>query len=206
LFKKRQMAFSRKHFSKISIMLWLVAFICLSASQCHADVYRYVSSSGVLHFTNMPTSSNYRIYIKERNSRCSRVYSKNRYDEIIDTASKKHSISFSLLKAVINVESDFNPKAVSKAGAIGLMQIMPQNITSLCIKDPFNPAENIMGGALYLKKLLERYNGQLPMALAAYNAGPTMVDRYRAIPPINETEDYVEKVMNCYNNYKKNSY
>jgi len=86
------------------------------------------------------------------------------------------------------------------------MQIMPQNITSLCIKDPFNPAENIMGGALYLKKLLKRYNGQLPMALAAYNAGPTMVDRYRAIPPINETEDYVEKVMNCYNNYKKNSY
>jgi len=147
----------------------------------------------------VPTSSNYQIYIRERPAKSSNSYSTNKYDHYITEASKKHGVSFLLLKAIINVESDFNPKAVSKAGALGLMQIMPENIRRFSIRDPFNPGENIMGGTYYLKKLLERYNGKLPLALAAYNAGPTMVDRYNGIPPIEETQNYVKKVMKSYN-------
>ena len=156
---------------------------------CHAGIYMYIDSKGVSHFTNVPTSSNYRLYIRERPAKSS----------YITEASKKHGVSFPLLKAIINVESDFNPKAVSTAGALGLMQIMPANIRKLRIRDPFNPRENIMGGTRYLKELLQRYNGKLPLALAAYNAGPTMVDRYNGIPPIKETENYVRKVMKSYN-------
>ena len=178
----------------------LAALITLTSSlPCHADIYMYIDSKGVLHFTNVPTSSNYRLYIRERPAKSFNSYSTNKYDRYITEASKKHGISFPLVKAIINVESNFNPKAVSKAGAMGLMQIMPENIRKLRIRDPFNPWENIMGGARYLKELLQRYNGKLPLALAAYNAGPTMVDRYNGIPPIKETENYVRKVMKSYN-------
>ena len=182
-----------------SSIIWAVLIILTSVPPCHADVYMYVDSKGGLHFTNVPTSSNYRIYIRERPVKSSNPYSTSKYDHYITEASKKHGVSFLLLKAIINVESDFNPKAVSKAGALGLMQIMPENIRRFSIRDPFNPGENIMGGTYYLKELLERYNGKLPLALAAYNAGPTMVDRYNGIPPIEETQNYVKKVMKSYN-------
>lgn len=180
-------------------IIWAALITLTSSLPCHADIYTYIDSKGVLHFTNVPTSSNYRLYIRERPAQSFNSYSTNKYDHYITEASKKHGISFPLLKAIINIESDFNPKAVSKAGAMGLMQIMPVNIRTLRIRDPFNPWENIMGGARYLKELLQRYNGKLPLALAAYNAGPTMVDRYNGIPPIKETENYVRKVMKSYN-------
>jgi soluble lytic murein transglycosylase-like protein len=99
----------------------------------------------------------------------------------------------------MKVESDFNSLAVSKKGAMGLMQIMPQNIKTLRIKDPFNPRENIMGGGTcYFKQLLNRFDGKIKLALAAYHAGPNNVDRYKRIPPFKETEDYVRRVMKYY--------
>lgn len=172
----------------------------------YADIYVHMDSEGVLHFTNAPTSSNYKLFIREKPS----MYSNsdvtdrtNRYDDLITEASKSHGVSFSLLKALIKIESDFNPRAISSAGAIGLMQIMPENIRALNIKDPFDPWENIMGGTRYLKQLIGRFNGKLPMALAAYNAGPNIVDRYKRIPPFKETENYVEKVMKYYSIFKE---
>ena len=101
------------------------------------------------------------------------------------------------------MESNFDPKAISKKGAKGLMQIMPKNFDTLNIDDPFDPRENILGGSRYFQKLMDRYEGKLPLALAAYNAGPTAVDRHRGIPPIKETEDYVKKVMNYYYVYQE---
>ena len=121
---------------------------------------------------------------------------------MIMKAHKKYGVEFSLIKAVIKVESDFNPEAVSKKGAKGLMQIMPDNFKSLAVKDPFNPYQNIMAGAFYLQQLLKRYEDKLHLALAAYNAGPEAVDKYKKIPPYKETQNYVKEVMKTYSRYK----
>ena len=176
------------------------ALLLLLQRFAYADIYMYIDSNGVLHFTNAPTTSQYRLYIKERPNR---TESSNAYDSLIGEASQLFDLSFSLLKAMIKVESNFDSKAVSKSGAMGLMQIMPKNIKILKIRDPFDPRDNIMGGATYLKEMIERFNGRLPLALAAYNAGPSTVARYNAIPPIKETEDYVKKVMKYFYLYKK---
>lgn len=171
----------------------------LTASAVQADIYMFIDSQGVLNFTNTPTSSQYTLYIKERPKP---VETTKKYDRIIQEASNKHGLSFSLLKAMIKVESDFDSRAISKKGALGLMQIMPQNLGAFNIRDPYDPKDNIMGGSRYFKSLVERYNGKLPLALAAYNAGPTIVDKYRRVPPIKETEDYVKKVMKYFYLYK----
>jgi soluble lytic murein transglycosylase len=126
----------------------------------------------------------------------------NRFDRYIDAAASLHGVEFPLLKAVIRAESAFDPKAVSKKGALGLMQIMPGNLKAFKVYDPFDPWQNIMGGASYLKALIQRFDGQVPLALAAYNAGPRVVDNHRGIPPIPETEDYVKKVMGFFYLYK----
>lgn len=177
-------------------------FWCAPARSVLADIYSYVDSQGVVHFTNVPTSPRYKVYIKERPPAGYRAYIPSRYDHLIAAASKKHGISFSLLKALIKTESDFNRWAVSRDGAKGLMQIMPENIKTLRIKDPFDPRENIMAGSRYLKQMLERFDGKVHLALAAYNAGPNAVERYRRIPPFKETEEFVDKVLRFYSFFK----
>jgi soluble lytic murein transglycosylase-like protein len=172
------------------------------APPASADIYRYVEKDGTVCFTNdIPAKPNYELFIKERKKR--KVPSTSRYDKFISEASQKHGVSFAILKAIVKVESDFNPRAVSKKGAMGLMQIMPENFKSLRVKNPFNPRENIMAGAWYFKQLLNRFDGKLHLALAAYNAGPDNVSRSQTIPPIRETELYVKKVIRYYNLFKK---
>jgi len=188
------------------IKIFLFFFICgvfLISSPSYADIYIYIDSEGVIHFTNTPTSSDYEIYIREQSYGPVGAYSRKNFDNIIAEASKRHGIDFPLLKALIKVESDFNPRAVSRKGAKGLMQIMPKNVKALRIKNPFDPSENIMGGTRYLKQLLVAFDQKLPLALAAYNAGPNAVKRYRSIPPYKETERFVQKVIKYYNILKK---
>jgi len=181
-------------------VLCALVWLMLPGPVC-SDIYRYVDENGVVHFTNTPSSPEYVLYMRENTPFDSRPSLPDTYDDLIRRASDRYDVPFPLIKAVIRVESAFNPTAVSPKGARGLMQIMPVNFKTLSITDPFDPFQNVMAGTRYLKQLLTRYQQQVPMALAAYNAGPDAVDRYRRIPPFKETREYVRKVMALYDRF-----
>jgi soluble lytic murein transglycosylase-like protein len=122
---------------------------------------------------------------------------------VIQGASDKYDVPKSLIEAIVAQESDMNPNAVSSAGAIGLMQLMPATAHSLGVANPFNPIQNIMGGTKYLCELLHRYHGNEKLALAAYNAGPKAVDKYKGVPPFPETIHYVQNVLAYETQYSK---
>lgn len=125
----------------------------------------------------------------------------NPFSELINTYSQKYGVDPKLITSIIKAESNFNPNAVSKAGAAGLMQLMPHTAKMLGITNIFEPEENIEGGIRYFKGLLDEFNQNLPLSLAAYNAGPEVVKKTNAIPPIDETKNYVEKVLRYYQEF-----
>jgi soluble lytic murein transglycosylase-like protein len=129
----------------------------------------------------------------------------NRYDRIIRKAAQRHRVDFTLVKAVIKAESDFDSKAVSRAGAQGLMQLMPQTAKELEVTNPFDPKENIQAGVRYLRKQLDNFRNNIPLALAAYNAGEGAVRRYGRIPPYDETRTFVDRVLRYWNEFKLHS-
>jgi len=196
------------------------------------EIYRYVDKYGVAHYTNVPTDgykplslsalstpqqegisfrtpqvrSTERKTLKLRSGRSGErwKYTDNTtFDRHIRNAAQAHKVDPMLIKAIIKTESDFNCKAVSPKGAQGLMQLMPATAKDLKVRDPFDPRENIYGGTKYIKWLLNRFNGDLRLCLAAYNAGPARVRK--KIPRIPETIDYVGRVLRHYKAYKKGS-
>jgi soluble lytic murein transglycosylase-like protein len=169
-----------------------------------ADIYKYVDKDGVIHFSNVPTTEGkWILVIKEKRVHFNLGTNFEKYDPEIWKASQKYSVDYNLVKAVIKAESNFNPKAVSRAGARGLMQLMPQTANLLQVNDSFHPEENINGGVRYLRYLLNLYNDNLQLALAAYNAGEKAVFKYRGIPPYQETQTYVQRVLRYYQEYSR---
>jgi len=164
-----------------------------------ADIYRYVDKDGAWHFTNVRTDTQYKLYIKTPRKTPSKYIKE--YEGIILQASRRFEVDVSLVKAIIKAESYFDHKAVSHKGAQGLMQLMPQTSDAMAVENPFDPEENIFGGTRYLSLLLKRFKNDKRLAVAAYNAGPERVEACNGIPPIDETERFVKKVMNYYRDY-----
>ena len=170
------------------------------AGTARAEIYTCTDANGGKVLTNNPaTCGQTNTFVVPgstyRATRPASASSTSAYDPIIDQAAVDYEVRPDLVRAVIQVESGFNPRARSPKGAMGLMQLMPATAAELGVRNPFNPTENIRGGVAYLRSLLDRYQDET-LALAAYNAGPTAVEKYgNAVPPYRETQQYVGKVQ-----------
>jgi soluble lytic murein transglycosylase-like protein len=185
----------------MSIRIILVTALVIGLTvESQAQIYSWRDANGTLILSNVPKEGA-TAHATETQARTVRAIretspSSNRlYDEIIAEHARRNGIRAELVRAVVQVESAFNPHAVSPKGAMGLMQLMPDTAQELGVGNPFNPTDNIRGGVLYLRQLLDRYDNNEELALAAYNAGPGAVDRYgETVPPYRETRAYVSKI------------
>jgi soluble lytic murein transglycosylase len=179
-------------------LLGLALLPCVS----FADVYVYRDKNGVLNFTNAPTHGGYRRIARDGGQSPAAITNLGDYDEVIRSASDRHSIDADLVRAVIKAESDFNSNARSSKGAMGLMQLMPDTARLHNVLNAYDPVDNIEGGVRHLRLLLERYQGDLRLSLAAYNAGSGAVEKYGGIPPFAETREYVRRVLRFYDAFR----
>jgi soluble lytic murein transglycosylase-like protein len=192
----------------------LSLLVLLAAAGASADIYTYTDSNGVIHFTNNRAESrDAKLYIKSspkpRLGAAVPVMPSDtsperfaRHEQTIREAAALYQIPVELVRAVIKVESDFDPRAVSIAGARGLMQLIPATAERMMVKDVFDPRENIFGGVRYLRVLANTFNGDIILTVAGYNAGESAIMRHGGIPPYEETRAYVVKVLAYYHRYR----
>ncbi|MDH4233313.1 MAG: lytic transglycosylase domain-containing protein [Nitrospirota bacterium] len=184
-----------------AVPIFFLLFISAAAS---ADIYKYTDENGVICYTDAPFGKKTEKVLAQKNANAEvkKTVVSGDYNPYVQKAARKYEIEPELIHAVIRTESNGNHRAISKKGAMGLMQLMPSTASDLNVGNPFNPEENIDGGTKYLRFLLEKFNGNLTLALAAYNSGPKTVEKYGSVPPISETRQYVNKVFSYYNGKK----
>ncbi len=187
-----------------------VIVIILSSRPANAEIYTYEDENGTVHFSNVPTDPQYKMIIPPNVSKRVPSYlavkgDKDRkqadFNKLIESKSYKYGLHPALVKAIIAVESDFNPNAVSVKGARGLMQLMPMTANELGVFNSFDPESNIDGGTRYLRYLLDYFSWDVDLALAAYNAGIMRVIQNTGIPPIPATHEYISRVKTNYRKY-----
>lgn len=191
-------------------VFFVLALLLSLPENGRADIYKYVDANGVIHFTDTPTTGQYKLYLKERKvgggnggSRSGGRVPSGAVKEIVSRYSSVYRLEEALVHAVIKAESDYNPGAVSNKGAQGMMQLMPETARLMNVRDPFDAEENIRGGSRYLREMLDAFNGNVELAIAAYNAGPNAVRRHGGIPPYEETRTYVQRVKTYINRYRQ---
>jgi soluble lytic murein transglycosylase-like protein len=177
----------------------IVMFASAPSVLAETSLYEYVTPSGVVQLTNVPNDPKF----QPVNQTGTRMVSGLEVERAVARAAKRHNLHPALLFAVMKAESSFNPLVVSKAGAVGLMQLVPETAMRHGVRNLYDTNENVAGGARHLRYLLDRFHGNTRLALAAYNAGERKVDRYRKIPPYKETREYVQKVLGYYRDYRK---
>ena len=197
-----------------SYLFALVFLVGVSVSEpAQAGIYTFTDAKGIVHFTNKPAEPRYakmtRVgYLSEsiRYNPAEQRINADRYQPLVEKAAREHQVDRALLSAVITVESGFDPNAVSSKGAVGLMQLMPETARRYGITNLYDPAQNIQGGAKYLRYLMRKFNNDLSLTLAAYNAGEETIQRYgNRLPPYQETILYVPKVMDVYRRYQRST-
>lgn len=189
--------------ANITLLILLSATLALGLvlpSLSSAEIYKYVDEDGVIHLANVPTDKHTQV-LKEGWVGFQLGTNFEKYDPVIWKAAETYGVDCALVKAVIKAESNFNPTAISRAGARGLMQLMPGTANALGIANSFHPEDNIQAGARHLRYLLDLFKGDLRLALAAYNAGENAVFRYNGIPPYQETKTYIQRVLRYFQNY-----
>ena len=175
-----------------------------TGSESRAAMYSFMDEHGRLHFTNVPVDPRYKEVPGFETIR--EIAEQVRYSTFINNAATRYNLAPELIQAIIKIESSYNPFAISERGAMGLMQLMPQTAKEMNVASPFEAEENIMGGSRYLRKLHDLFDGDLPLVLAAYNAGPNRVlENGHRIPRIPETEEYVKKVLQEYGRLCENA-
>jgi len=183
-----------------TVFFGLILLTLLAPAVSPAEIYQYIGPNGTISLTNVPSDARYR-KIEVESARFRSTLSERELEPVIRRHSSRQQLHPALIRAVIKAESNFDPRAVSRAGAIGLMQLMPQTAARMDVRDMYDPDDNVGGGTKYLRQLLDRFHGNLPLALAAYNAGENLVERYQALPPIDETRQYVRKVLRYYRTF-----
>jgi soluble lytic murein transglycosylase len=186
----------------VSPLLFALLGLLILSSVGLGDVYMYRDQNGVVNFTNVPSHGGYRRILREGGNVRAAVSVSGDYDEVIRSASDRHSIDADLVRAVIKAESDFNSSARSSKGAMGLMQLMPDTARLYNVLNAYDPVDNVEGGVRHLRMLLERFQGDLRLSLAAYNAGSGAVEKFGGIPPYVETREYVRRVLRFYDAFR----